>query len=109
MSAIDLAGLAGRLRAHVAALAATPREADTEEHRRAADYVRRHLSRAGFTIGELPHESAGVSCRNLYASPIPANESLPLLIVGAHYDTPPGLPGADDNASGVAALLELAA
>jgi Zn-dependent M28 family amino/carboxypeptidase len=29
-------------------------------------------------------------------------------VVGAHYDTVPGSPGADDNASGVAALLELA-
>lgn len=32
----------------------------------------------------------------------------PLLIVGAHYDAAGGLPGADDNASGVAGLLELA-
>ena len=30
------------------------------------------------------------------------------LIIGAHYDTVPGTPGADDNASGVAVLLELA-
>ena len=30
------------------------------------------------------------------------------IIVGAHYDTVPGTPGADDNASGVAVLLELA-
>jgi hypothetical protein len=33
----------------------------------------------------------------------------PLLVLGAHYDTAPGTPGADDNGSGVAALLELAA
>ena len=33
---------------------------------------------------------------------------LPPLLVGAHYDGPPQSPGADDNASGVAALLELA-
>jgi len=31
-----------------------------------------------------------------------------LLVIGAHYDTVPGSPGADDNASGVAALLEIA-
>jgi aminopeptidase YwaD len=109
LPSIDLAGLATRLRQHVEALAATPREPDTDEHRRAAEYVRRHLVQAGLTVQELPSESAGVSCRNLYATPLPADESLPLLIVGAHYDTPPGIPGADDNASGVAALLELAA
>jgi Zn-dependent M28 family amino/carboxypeptidase len=33
---------------------------------------------------------------------------LPPLLVGAHYDGPLHSPGADDNASGVAALLELA-
>lgn len=33
---------------------------------------------------------------------------VPLLIVGAHYDAADGLPGADDNASGTAGLLELA-
>jgi aminopeptidase YwaD len=32
----------------------------------------------------------------------------PPILVGAHYDAVPGSPGADDNASGVAALLELA-
>jgi Zn-dependent M28 family amino/carboxypeptidase len=35
-------------------------------------------------------------------------ENLPI-IIGAHYDTVPGTPGADDNATGVAVLLELAA
>ena len=30
------------------------------------------------------------------------------LVVGAHYDTVPGCPGANDNGSGVAAMLELA-
>lgn len=32
----------------------------------------------------------------------------PAILIGAHYDAVPGTPGADDNASGVAALLELA-
>ena len=36
------------------------------------------------------------------------NPNLPPLLVGAHYDGPLHSPGADDNASGVAALLELA-
>jgi Zn-dependent M28 family amino/carboxypeptidase len=35
-------------------------------------------------------------------------ENLPI-IIGAHYDTVPGTPGADDNATGIAVLLELAA
>lgn len=36
------------------------------------------------------------------------NETAPVLVIGAHYDTVPGSPGADDNASAVAVLLELA-
>lgn len=32
----------------------------------------------------------------------------PCIVLGAHYDSVPGTPGADDNASGVAGLLELA-
>ncbi|MGF1540301.1 MAG: M28 family peptidase [Pleurocapsa sp.] len=35
--------------------------------------------------------------------------SLPPILIGAHYDAVPGTPGADDNATGVAVLLELAA
>lgn len=38
----------------------------------------------------------------------PGDRQRPPIILGAHYDTVPGSPGADDNASGVAALLELA-
>jgi Zn-dependent M28 family amino/carboxypeptidase len=37
----------------------------------------------------------------------PPQADVPLLVVGAHYDSKPGTPGADDNASAVAALLEL--
>lgn len=36
------------------------------------------------------------------------NLKLPVVIIGAHYDSAPGTPGADDNATGVAALIELA-
>ncbi|MEG4007944.1 M20/M25/M40 family metallo-hydrolase [Microcoleus sp. Pol11C1] len=36
------------------------------------------------------------------------NKRLPPIVIGAHYDTVPGSPGADDNATGVAVLLELA-
>lgn len=43
--------------------------------------------------------------RNVIASLGP--ETGDRIIVGAHYDTVPGTPGADDNASGVAGLLEL--
>ncbi len=50
----------------------------------------------------------GLAGTNLLTRPVPDQPNVPLLIVGAHYDTGPDTPGADDNASGVAALLELA-
>ena len=37
-----------------------------------------------------------------------SKQGLPPILIGAHYDTVPGTPGADDNATGVAVLLELA-
>lgn len=37
-----------------------------------------------------------------------SNKQKPPILIGAHYDTVPGTPGADDNATGVAVLLELA-
>ena len=47
--------------------------------------------------------SAGRPVRNVEVNPMEAR-----VVVGAHYDTVPGSPGADDNASAVAALIELA-
>ena len=39
---------------------------------------------------------------------MPGKEAGPIILIGAHYDSVPGSPGADDNASGTAVLLELA-
>lgn len=49
-------------------------------------------------IVDLPFQSTSSLQRNRQNRPI---------LIGAHYDTVPGSPGADDNASGVAVLLEL--
>jgi len=45
-------------------------------------------------------------CENLEVS-LEGSGSDGIIVVGAHYDTVPGSPGADDNASGVAALIEI--
>jgi Zn-dependent M28 family amino/carboxypeptidase len=54
----------------------------------------------------------GKNCQNLILNlPCQAEsekDSLPPILIGAHYDAVPGSPGADDNATGVAVLLELA-
>jgi Zn-dependent M28 family amino/carboxypeptidase len=50
----------------------------------------------------------GVSTANLIAEIAGGKLAREVVVVGAHYDTAASTPGADDNASGVAAVLELA-
>jgi Zn-dependent M28 family amino/carboxypeptidase len=104
----NLDQLAHRLRAHVEHLAAQPRPQGSAAHRQAKAYIAEHLERAGFQVTAALEREAGFVFENLLTAPVPADGRLPLVIVAAHYDSVPGSPGADDNASAVAALLELA-
>ncbi len=73
----------------------------------AADYVAGSWSRAGCSVHEQVFELRGREYKNLICSFGPRNK--PRVILGAHYDVHfDNNPGADDNASGVAALIELA-
>jgi Zn-dependent M28 family amino/carboxypeptidase len=100
--------LAARLRHHVETLASSPRPPGTQAHQQAAAHVREHLRGAGFAVQEMRFTEGGYLCVNLATRPLPDQSDLPLVIVAAHYDSIPDSPGADDNASAVAALLELA-
>jgi len=98
-----------RLEAHVRALAETfvPRdESHPENLDRAAAYIRRELQEAGGRVEEQPFEVGGTTYRNVIARFGP--ETRERIVVGAHYDAAGPYPGADDNASGVAGLIELA-
>ncbi len=97
--------LAENLRVHVERLAATPRVPGTEAHQQARAYIHGLLEEAGFSVDEVHAGGAGI---NLVTRPVPDRPDLPLVILGAHYDTVVGSPGADDNASAVASLLEMA-
>jgi hypothetical protein len=98
-----------RLEAHVRMLSETfsPRDAAHPEGMdAAADYVRREFARTGAAVSEQTFEVGGKAYRNVIAAFGPgAGERV---VVGAHYDAAGPLPGADDNASGVAGLIELA-
>lgn len=66
------------------------------------------LTAAGLMTERQPFALRGTSYNNVVGTlpgPIP---DLPRVLVGAHYDTVPTSPGADDNASGIAVLLEVA-
>jgi hypothetical protein len=88
-----------RLRLHVAALAVKERNVDLETPAR---YIEQAFRSQGLEFSVQEFVSAGRRVRNIEAG---AGD----IVVGAHYDTVPGSPGADDNASGVAVLIELAA
>lgn len=72
----------------------------------AADYIDRHLRSADWQTSAQVYRVDGREYRNIRALRGP--EDAPRVVVGAHYDVHGELPGADDNASGVAVLLALA-
>ncbi len=110
LAPLDAAGreLASRLRAHVTAIASEEHNViRAEALERSARYIERELRRTG-PVASDAFGVAGVTVRNLEAVvPAKAPEA-PVLVVGAHYDSVRHAVGANDNGSGVAALIELA-
>ncbi|MGF1481880.1 MAG: M28 family peptidase [Cyanophyceae cyanobacterium] len=70
-------------------------------------YVRQQLQQWG-TVATHDFEVRGKTHTNLILDLPGSNQKLPPILIGAHYDAVPGTPGADDNATGVAVLLEIA-
>jgi Zn-dependent M28 family amino/carboxypeptidase len=71
------------------------------------DYIEREFNSFGLEVESDLFVHSGKRYRNIIARARNA-PSAPLIILGAHFDSVPGSPGADDNASGVAVLLEAA-
>jgi Zn-dependent M28 family amino/carboxypeptidase len=98
-----------RLRQHVVALTSVPggrSYLNGSGLAMAAAYIRANFAESGARVTEQVYKIETATYTNVIASFGP--ETGDRIIVGAHYDTVPGTPGADDNASGVAGLLELA-
>ena len=98
-----------RLEHHVRVLSEdlVPRShAQPDTLRQCAHYILDHFQKAGARTSMQDYEIIGMTYHNVRAFFGP--ESGPRLIVGAHYDAVTQTPGADDNASGVAGLIELA-
>ncbi|WP_082318109.1 M28 family peptidase [Hymenobacter sp. DG25A] len=97
------------LHRHLVALTTTP-EPRNHLHlaslNQAAEYIKAGLAAAGARPTEQPYEVNGRTYRNILGSFGPVEG--PRLIIGAHYDVCGEQPGADDNGTGVAALLEVA-
>lgn len=98
-----------RLERHVAALEGVrhPRAAP-EHHRAARDYVAAHFGASGLAVQLVPFTFQRRTYHNVVATLPGRDPARPPLLVGAHFDSTSHTPGADDNASGVAAMLECA-
>jgi hypothetical protein len=105
----DLSLLAN-LKAHVLAVASEEHNVGHPEAlERTARYIEATLSGLGYAVSRQEFETEAVKVRNLEVRRIGPGAGKPrLVVIGAHYDSAQGAVGADDNGSGVAALLELA-
>ena len=104
-----------RLLVHLHALVGERHPVTSPAHlQRAEEYIADTFEQLGLQVALHPFEAMGGTYRNVIASLLPTHQatgqdtSLAPLILAAHYDTVEGSPGADDNASAVAVLLETA-
>jgi Peptidase family M28 len=99
------------LRGHVKALAVDigPRTPFTGDSLvRAAAYIQSAFEDAGLSVTGQFYEYHGQRVANLLATAPTTAGASAYYVVGAHYETVAATPGADDNASAVAVMLELA-
>jgi len=102
--------LLDRIRTHVERLAGDIGERNVfvpEALQRAAQYIEEEWTRFGYAVDRLDYDVSGLRCANLAVSRNGGGRTSEILLLGAHYDSVVGSPGANDNASGVAALLEV--
>lgn len=104
--------LSARLRTHVEAIASQEHNTATPQAlEQAAGYIENVLESEGYRIRRQAYQAGGQTVRNIevsVANVAPGAKPARIFIVGAHYDSAPGAPGANDNGSGSAAVLELA-
>jgi Zn-dependent M28 family amino/carboxypeptidase len=101
---------AQHLEAHVRELAGTIGERNVFRPRAlqaAVDYIERTWRAQGYAVSTQAYDAYGERCVNLEASRPGGKRPGEILLIGAHYDTVRNCPGANDNGSGVAAMLEI--
>jgi Zn-dependent M28 family amino/carboxypeptidase len=108
---LEQSDLAERLSAHVKYLSATigdrsmPRAGSLKA---TIDYIRSELTQAGYAVDEHTFSVHDQQVSNIEADLLGSETAEGSVIVGAHYDSVTGTVGANDNCTGVAAVLELA-
>lgn len=107
---IAAAVTAPNVMAHITKLASTPRAAGSNEYLAAANYVAEQARAAGFEAKVVQHAGSSRPLFNVVADRrgTAPDADRKLVVGGAHLDSVPRAPGADDNASGSATLIESA-
>jgi acetylornithine deacetylase/succinyl-diaminopimelate desuccinylase-like protein len=101
--------VAGNLRKHVAAIASREHNFfKPAELEAAAQYIEKALAGPGHAVATQRFPSGPSEVRNIEVEVQGSARASEIVIVGAHYDSVLGAPGANDNGSGVAAVIELA-
>ena len=75
---------------------------------KSVEYITSELELYGYNVSFQPYEYQGRTYKNIYTEIRGEKKPGSIIVIGAHYDTLAGTPGADDNASGIAGLLEVA-
>src|SRR5437867_11988014 len=108
---VEEAAMRGDLETHVRALAGTIGErhyARPQAVARAVAYLQGALARLGYEVSVQPFTAGGQTFHNLEVVISGGNRADEIVVVGGHYDTVEGSPGADDNGSGSAGVVVLA-
>ena len=72
-----------------------------------ADFLEASLAKSGYDVCRQGYEVAGMTCYNIEVGIQGSDRADEVVIIGAHYDSVDGSPGANDNATGAAAVLAL--
>jgi len=73
-----------------------------------ADYIEKVFKQTGYFVGRQEFLVQGKKVKNLEVENVGTTLPEEIILVGAHYDSVLGSPGANDNATGAAAVLEIA-
>ncbi len=76
--------------------------------REAEDFIALELGATGLRVERQLFRWSGREFHNVVATNDGGDPARPWVVIGAHFDSTPHTPGADDNASAVAAMLEIA-
>ena len=107
----EIRALEGELQSHVYTLGSEIGERNMFQYNnllKAAEYIGATLADSGYDVRRQAYEVRGKMAENLEAELAGTERPNEIVVIGAHYDSVRGCPGANDNGTGVAAMLALA-